>query len=268
VLARAGHGSNTYVEAPIVLTCARATVTIDPDAGGRVASCVLDGRELLVTGPGEAMAWGSYPMVPYAGRIGHGRFAFNGGDYQLDINLAPHAIHGTGFTSGWEHDADVLVHRFDERWPFAGTARQRFELDDAGLTCHLEVEADEPQPVTIGWHPWFRRPAELTFDATTMYERDGDHLPTGRTHSVTPRPWDDCFTGVRQPVALAWPDGPRIEITSDCDHWVIYDPDHAICVEPQSGPPDAVNLAPQVVVPGQPLRRWMRWSWAARADIE
>ncbi|MEM1333882.1 MAG: hypothetical protein AAGG08_10520 [Actinomycetota bacterium] len=58
----------------------------------------------------------------------------------------------------------------------------------------------------------------------------------------------------------------RVEVTSDCDHLVVFDrPAHATCVEPQSGPPDAVNLggahAPDVVAPGSPLRRTMTISW-------
>jgi galactose mutarotase-like enzyme len=43
---------------------------------------------------------------------------------------------------------------------------------------------------------------------------------------------------------------------------VYTDPEHAVCVEPQSGPPDEFNLAPNVVHPGTPLVitatfRWM-----------
>ena len=51
-------------------------------------------------------------------------------------------------------------------------------------------------------------------------------------------------------------------VTSDCDHWVVYDqPAHATCVEPQSGPPDALNVAPVVVSPGEPLTRTMTITW-------
>ncbi|NBY57672.1 MAG: aldose epimerase, partial [Actinobacteria bacterium] len=53
-------------------------------------------------------------------------------------------------------------------------------------------------------------------------------------------------------------DGTRIVVDSDCDHWVIYDmPTHALCVEPQSGPPDGFTLLPQLVTATQPLRRTM-----------
>jgi hypothetical protein len=33
-------------------------------------------------------------------------------------------------------------------------------------------------------------------------------------------------------------------------------------MEPQTGPPDGPNLAPRVVVPGDPLRIEMTWRWA------
>ena len=79
----------------------------------------IHGRELLVTEPYAAevaatrrpdpMSWGCYPMVPWAGRVRRGRFVFADGTYQLPINMAPHAIHGTGFRAamGW---SSPMVH--------------------------------------------------------------------------------------------------------------------------------------------------------------
>ena len=34
-----------------------------------------------------------------------------------------------------------------------------------------------------------------------------------------------------------------------------------MCVEPQSGPPDALNGAADIVEPGTPLIHEMRWRW-------
>ena len=50
-------------------------------------------------------------------------------------------------------------------------------------------------------------------------------------------------------------------IDSDCSHWVVYDEtSHAICVEPQSGPPNDFNLEQFIVEPSKPLKRFMRLS--------
>ena len=51
-------------------------------------------------------------------------------------------------------------------------------------------------------------------------------------------------------------------MSSSCPWWVVYSqPAAAVCVEPQSGPPDAVTIAPEVVRPGTPLVHHMRWRW-------
>jgi aldose 1-epimerase len=254
----------------ISLAVAEAAARIEPALGGRVASLVIAGRERLVTGgPGDdPMGWGSYPMVPWAGRVRHGRFRFAGREHQLPLGLPPHAIHGTGYRAAWTVEGDgALRHDFGPEWPFGGCARQRFTLDAAGLTCTLEVHADRmPMPATIGWHPWFARPVELTFSARSMYRRDGAGIPDGTLVAPGPRPWDDCFTGVDQPPRLTWDDGVTLTMTSSCDHWVVFDElDRGLCVEPQSGPPDAWSLPGaerHVVEPGRPLAATMRLSWS------
>jgi aldose 1-epimerase len=246
-----------------------ATVVVSPSDGGRIASAQVHGHDLLVTGTSadHPMQWGCFPMAPWAGRVRRGRFRFAGTEHELPRNLGPHAIHGTTFDVPWEVEPDgSLAVELGPRWPFGGHARQRFELADDRLVCTLEVHADQQSmPATIGWHPWFRRPVTLRFAARSMYERDGDGIPTGQLVTPPPGPWDDCFTGVDDPPGLAFDGGPTIEIRSDCDHWVVYtEPTHALCVEPQSGPPDAFTLVPHAVLvePGAPLVRHMTWRWA------
>ena len=220
--------------------------------------------------------WGCYPMAPFAGRIRDGRFTFDGRDHRLPRNLPPHAIHGTVLERAWAVDAVVHGARHGEAtlsidlgpdWPFAGRVTQRVVLGSAGLKATLTLVADEPMPATMGWHPWFRRvltgsaerpdgassPAELRFEPEWMYERGPDGLPTGRLVPPTSGPWDDCFTGVRTPPRLVWPGRFALEVASSCDHWVVYtQPEHAICIEPQTGPPGAVELDPAVVRPANP----------------
>ena len=249
---------------PLILRAGSAILTVSPTDGGRVASLVIDDQERIVTEGYGPIRWGSYPMVPWAGRIRDGRFLFRGRTVELPRNLPPHAIHGTVFERAWTVTGpDTLAIDLGADWPFPGRVRQRFALDEDALRVELTIEADEAMPVVVGWHPWFRRPVELTIAPARMYERGEDGLPTGRIVAPTPRPWDDCVVDLAAPPVLTRPDELRLTVTTSADHWVVYDEQEAaVCVEPQTGPPDAVNLgAAAVLEAGQTLEAWMAWRW-------
>jgi len=89
--------------------------------------------------------------------------------------------------------------------------------------------------------------------------RDQSGIPSGELIAPTAGPFDDCFTDSQQAPVIKFDNNLRLEIQSDCTHWVVYDePQHAICIEPQSGPPDGFNLEPQIITPKTPLSRYMR----------
>lgn len=256
-------------------------VVVDRIDGGRLASLTWDGVELLRRRTSERVnpVWyGCYPMAPFAGRIGHGRFAFDGIDYELETNDPPHALHGNVFARAWEYlGADDGVHAFeiatDERWPFPAHVRSTVAVTESSVTLGLSVASDVRQPAWVGWHPWWVRRvhragmpvgSELQIHnaARTMLERV-NALPTGARVPVPPGPWDDAFTDLDGPMVLTWPDALRVEMTSDAPWWVIYSeqPD-AICVEPQTAPPDAIRLglAP-TVTPGSPVTLTTTWTF-------
>jgi aldose 1-epimerase len=256
---------------------------VDLDAGGRLASFVVDDRELLVTDGYGSMSWGSFPMVPFAGRVRDGRFAFRGRQYELPTAMPPHAIHGTVLARRWERvDERTIETSLGATWPFAGRAVQRFELVAGRFTSRLELHADEPMPASIGWHPWFLRhplatgsanpgpepgSLELELDAGAMLHRDASGMTTlERISPPPPGPWDDCFADLRRPPRLWWPGFLELTIESDCPTWVVYTiPTDAMCVEPQSAPPDALNTGPAIVEPGHPLVAEMVWTWRSIA---
>jgi aldose 1-epimerase len=240
---------------------------IHPADGGRVGSVTVDGHELLITSDHESLRWGCYPMVPFAGRTRDGQFTFDNTSYQLPINMETHAIHGMGWdrpwtVTQWSPTHAALDIELDERWPLGGRVQQRFSVTEQSIRFEITVEADQPMPAVVGWHPWFRRPCGYSFNADGFYPRSGDHVVTGEVTSP-PRhgSFDDCFCDLVGPQRVWWPDGPEITITSSCDHLVVYDePANAICIEPQSGPPNALNSGASVVNPGTPLTHWMVWT--------
>ncbi len=264
------------------------TVEIDLRAGGRVAQISIDDHgehaELLVP-PGDrsptSTHWGSFPMAPWAGRIRDGRFRFLGDEIQLETNevghdsgiARSHAIHGTTFAARWEPIALAADHiemtcRIDTAlgWPMPGLARQVITVhaDRAEFVLAVEPDPGAVFPAAIGWHPWFTKPDAMEFFPLAMWARDAAGLPSGELVAPDGSAWDDCFVN-RSPVTLIYdrPVAPRVTVaSSNCEHWVIYNlPSHATCIEPQSGPPDAMNVRPELATSDTPLRRTMTVMW-------
>lgn len=256
------------------LRAAGTELTVVPEEGCRLASLRVAGSELLRQGT----EFGSFVMAPWCGRTGQGRFRNGGRVHQMPLNAGPHAMHGTVRDQPWRTvTADQRTAVFDceltAPWPYPGRVTQTVALaeDGASLTLTLGVEtAADSFPAQAGWHPWFRRrltpdgpDAEIDFTAAWQEERGADHLPAGHRVAPRPGPWDDCFgmpDGVD--VTLTWPGLLSLTVASRAEWVVVYDEQpEAVCVEPQSGPPNGLNTHPRLVTPIDPLEITTTWKW-------
>ena len=258
-----------------MLSAPGSEASLAPGAGGRIAALRVDGLDLLVTEGFGPFAWGAFAMVPWAGRLRDGILAFEGATHELPRTMPPHAIHGTLLETPWDvveagPTYALLAAPLGPPWPFGGRAVHRVALGPDELVATLEVHAADLRfPAIVGWHPWFPRrlarggAAILDLRAGSMLARGDDYLPSGDRVVPPPGPWDDCFVDVAVPPIITWPGAIRLTISSDADHWVVYTmPDHALCVEPQTGPPNGLNTGPCAIVePGRPLVATMTIRW-------
>ncbi|NMO01809.1 aldose 1-epimerase [Gordonia sp. TBRC 11910] len=255
----------------LTIASGATAVTVRPSTG-RITSLRIADVEHLHQGE----RFGSFPMAPWCGRLRDGVLDFAGERYEFPRNDAPHAIHGTVRDHPWDivertDGSLTLTQDLQPRWPLPGSVTQSFTVSDSGLSLAMTVRAtDQPFPAQVGWHPWFRRtlddagePLRIHFSPAWQEERGDDYLPTGRRIDPLPSPWDDCFgmpDGVD--VTCEWPGARRIRIRSDARWVVAYDMrDFAICVEPQSGPPNGLNTDPRVVSPDDDLVVTTTWTW-------
>ncbi|BCM67817.1 MULTISPECIES: aldose epimerase family protein [Streptomyces] len=254
----------------ITLTAGNAEVRVSPGNGGRISGLTVDALELLRQGP----RYGCFPMVPWCGRIREGRFLDGGTLRQMPLNSPPHAIHGTARDGAWrtarvtENEA-VITYELTDPWPHPARVTQVVALAEDALTLTMSVETyDDSFPAQLGWHPWFRRnlggeDVQLDFKPAWQEERGADHLPTGNRIDPRPGPWDDCFGmpgGVD--VTLAWPGQLELTVASREEWVVVYDEQaEAVCVEPQTGPPNGLNTLPRLVTPLDPLEATTTWAW-------
>lgn len=261
----------------LALEVGPARVVVDPDGGGRIERLEVDGLALLVPPEVDDHNYGCFPMAPWAGRVRHGHFAFDGAEHQLPLNKPPHAIHGIARDRRWHVDEEsptraVMSVQLGDPWPFRGRVVHTLDLSAESLGVTMEIHAaGAAMPASCGWHPWWQRDltrgaaVELELHAGAMYVRDDEGIPTGELMPVQPPPWDDCFTDLGGPpvAVLRWPGAATVTIETDCPCVVVYtEPEMALCVEPQSGPPDALNLAPHVVTPDAPLVVHAMFHWA------
>ncbi|MFI1681790.1 aldose 1-epimerase [Streptomyces sp. NPDC020607] len=256
----------------VTLTAGDAEVTVQPGNGCRIGSLRVGGVELLRQGK----KYGCFPMVPWCGRIADGRFRDGAAVHRMPLNSPPHAIHGFARDAEWRtartsKTEAVFTYDLTDPWPYPGRVTQIVELTEDGLTLRMGVETyGDSFPAQAGWHPWFNRvledggePVRIDFDAAWQEERGDDHLPTGRRIDVRPGPWDDCFgmpDGVD--VTLTWPGRLAVNVKSREPWVVVYDEqDAAVCVEPQTGPPNGLNTDPRLVTPIEPLETATTWTW-------
>ena len=122
----------------------------------------------------------------------------------------------------------------------------------------ISLTAIDRMPSWVGFHPWFRKEInseeiQLTADFSQMYVRDNEKVATKTIAPPKPLPWDDCFIGTEPNIKLRWGNLLELELFSNFPYWVIYSaPTDALCIEPQSAPPNAIELEKhQILDPGE-----------------
>ena len=175
--------------------------------------------------------------------------------------MPPHAIHGVVYDRPWRSwTTATIAIDLDERWPFRGRVTQRFALDEDGLEVTMTLRGRRADARGARLAPvvpaasWRRAPSRCGL-AFQPGDDAGPRTPRGsRPASACRRPPARGTTRSRTSPAdpvLEWPGQLRLEISSTCAWWVVYTmPEHAICVEPQSGPPDGARTSPGGGGPG------------------
>lgn len=278
----------------VALSAGAYKLALRPTIGGAVSWFAWNGVDVFRRAPTDAASvldMGMFPLAPYANRIKHGRFSFEGRDVQLALNHGdhPHALHGHAWQRPWkvaEADAHRAVLSFvyvPGDWPWAYACEQRIELDETGalFTLTLRNTSDTSMPASFGFHPYFprRRQTRLTANISNMWAIDETIMPThpappiiGLTHGapLADAPFvDHCFTGWDHEARMRSEAAMIMMTASDVfGFFHVYVPpeDDYFCAEPVSAMPDAVNRRDvegnglRILPPGEAISGWMRIS--------
>jgi aldose 1-epimerase len=228
-------------------------------------------------------SYGIPVLFPFPNRIRDGEFRFQGKSYKVDpprhgfVRDRPWSVMETGANND---DGAWLRCRFDAAdYPGAILAQFTFpfvlemthRLRDGRLSLQLEVSntGSEDMPAGYGLHPYFRRPLDgsVSVPANRRWEL-AENLPTGRTLALDPYydlrqgrdldglVLDDIYSGLEgapQGVAQCMLRDSEaavetvVELSSlEFPFVVVFTPPaprRAICIEPNTCPTDAFNLA-------------------------
>ena len=273
---------------PLELHAGDLRLALRADLGGAIAGLWRGATPVLrSTEPADLTAVrgsGCFPLVPYSNRLGHRRFQWQGQDHTTAANFpdSPHTLHGVAWLRPWEvlsagASAAELAYRHtpDAHWPFAFDVHQRFELGPGRLTLRLALtnRAAQPQPVGLGWHPYFplRPGARLRIDVAERWDSDASQLPSrcvaqvGIDGEVAAMAYDHCFGGW-QGAAQISDDRMSLRLTSSLPYVVVYTPNAAsfFCVEPVSHVSNAIQMADpaahglRTLAPGASCEAWLQ----------
>jgi aldose 1-epimerase len=159
-------------EAIVALSAGNLELRLSPSIGGAIEAFEMmeSGRPRPIlreshTPLEKVLDAACFPLVPYANRIRGGHFHFGGREIRIAPNMAgdPSPLHGQGWLNPWSVDEigdrrAVLSYRHDAaEWPWDYEARQRFVLDEHGLTATLTCRntSEDAMPCGLGFHPYF-----------------------------------------------------------------------------------------------------------------
>ncbi len=274
-------------------------LVLEPETGGAIGAFTWRDVALLrpVSDPrlgaqhGRAVA--GYPLIPFANRVGGGRFRFAGQAYQLARNFGddPNTIHGNAWMHAWTvtESTPQRAHltldfspngRLAEEWPFAYKAEQSFELAEHALRITMSVRNADTRafPAGIGLHPYVARTEQTTlrFEADTFWTTGTDGMPVAREavhgalefatgHVLGSKEIDTCYAGWGGQAVVTQPES-SVELTLSAgpplDHLQLYTPAGRdfIGLEPVSNMPDGLGRMDDVsddglviLQPGQTL---------------
>lgn len=257
---------------------------------------LLDQRRGLETYAAAGKTMGVPLLYPWANRLARSGYRAANREVSLPEDPAriPREEHGLpihGVLPGlmaWKAGADGSLLRGRLRWdrpellelfPFAHEAELEAVVAPGALTITTTVRAsaDDPVPVSFGFHPYLRLPGSRSECWVRLPESqrlvlDEQSIPTGKREPLQPlefqlqgTSWDDGLDIAVQPSRYAVGAGARtvaLELTEGFPYGQVFSPDGRdfICFEPMTAPSNALVSGDGLTVldPGEEYRAQFR----------
>jgi aldose 1-epimerase len=256
----------------VEISSANNRLIIDSALGGRATHWFYKDLQILGEKGDNPLVGGWYLMAPWAGRIRDNQVIYKNVKYPQEVNFQKWAIHGTvafseGKVQNQTSDSVEIVHTTNSNWPVKMEILQRWTVTNRYVKCFAKISVIKGEfPAELGWHPWFKRQltkgksAKFGIEAILQYIKDDNFFTLNETKEIGVPPFDDAFVVPTGKGFIEWPEALRIDFSTDLQTFVVFDePEDVFCIEPQTGPPDAINRAQTLVTPEKPLEASVKW---------
>lgn len=267
------------------ITASDTVAVVAPRIGASLQRFAVADRDVLRRGRPDLwtpLEMSSFPLVPWCNRILDGGFDWNGRRLELGGTPTvrePHALHGHGWLWKWEV-SEVTDDRLSLEylhpagwWPWRYRSRLTTTVEPGRLVQELSIEnlSADAMPFSLGFHPYFERPARLTANVDGIWRGEQGVIPTRweaheafRAADLDRTDLDNSFTGWDGKAYLEMPAG-RVELSSDQPILHVYSPPGRgfFCAEPVGAAPGALNFESRggdVLAPGSTATATMRIS--------
>ena len=260
----------------LVIKNSHLTLSVAPDIGASVRSFTYERQGTtynVFRNSGQANTvndMSCFALAPFASRVQHGKFEWNGHDVQLAANFPPepHALHGFAWQRPWqvksqsETAIDLRLEHVSDDWPWSFVVELRYELIDLCLNMTLTTTnlSDTEMPSGLGLHPFFDIDdnTKVKVDAQQMWQMNEQVLPIGFTQSpaalltelganANELVVDNVLINDSDRHEIVWHDrGFKADLrSSGCPYTVLYRPEDGpfFCIEPISHCANALTMA-------------------------
>ncbi len=234
------------------------------EKGAYVKSLSMGGQDILkLSEDGEQTHGGMAMLLPFANRVRHARYVWEGTEYSLPKNNGEHSIHGLTRNLQWklekerENIGKCSVKLSTPEYPAELLISITFLLEKASFTTSIEAENNgrKPAPFMAGMHPYFRFEERWSIESMQNLLRlnyESEYFPDGSMTPVNPTSlnskcgiaFDNTYLTNSTPI-LNTGKG-KIEVqTANMPYLVIYNGKYSggtsVAAEPMSAAPDAFN---------------------------
>ena len=207
------------------------------------------------------------PLLFPANRTKDGRFTWQGKNYQMPINEEISGGNLHGFLHFQAFSVDCITenavtmsynHTADAYFPFAFMFTVTYRVDANGFTATYTVKNTDKTafPFTFATHTTFVEPDRFSAPIESRQERDARLIPTGRYVPLTAEEQRYVKDGISKGNAIvgyykanghtAFVGEYTYTVSDNFDHYILYNGKGVsgfLCVEPQSGAVDGLNIA-------------------------